>query len=311
VVIYNQSLSDFSSEMCLYALGAVCINLWHGVPWKKIGLDAVSERQRVQHAYTKYLLRLQRPDLYLATSDSFGVLLRHAYCTTQKGILKAGYPRNLIFYREERMRQAREKILGMLADQAGAPLDPDTKIITYMPTFRDRTQETFSFDSVAPDTRLRTILETHNAVIVQKAHAVNDLRRKDRDESTGQRLFRLNKVIPMELLAATDLLITDYSGCFFDFLLTDRPIIHYLYDYEYYVHQDRGVYYAKDDVICGDAVDTLDDLLEAMDENLKNPHRHSELRRQRRSEYMTYESENSCQIICEALQSRLHKKKAR
>ena len=58
-------------------------------------------------------------------------------------------------------------------------------------------------------------------------------------------------------LAAADMLITDYSSCFFDYLITNRPIIHYLYDYDYYVKEDRGVYYDVMDVVAGDTPKTF------------------------------------------------------
>ena len=51
-------------------------------------------------------------------------------------------------------------------------------------------------------------------------------------------------------MAASDILVTDYSSCFFDFLILDRPIIHFLYDYDYYKEKDRGLYYEKEGVIC-------------------------------------------------------------
>jgi CDP-glycerol glycerophosphotransferase (TagB/SpsB family) len=44
-----------------------------------------------------------------------------------------------------------------------------------------------------------------------------------------------------------EILITDYSGVYFDFLLLNRPIIFYPYDYGYYKNSNRGflLNYAK------------------------------------------------------------------
>src|SRR5699024_9656806 len=54
------------------------------------------------------------------------------------------------------------------------------------------------------------------------------------------------KVVPANidsnrLLGIVDLLITDYSSIFYDYLVTDKPIIHYLYDLETY-SKSRGLY---------------------------------------------------------------------
>ena len=45
-----------------------------------------------------------------------------------------------------------------------------------------------------------------------------------------------------EFLNSVDALITDYSSVFFDYSITRKPIILYMYDYEEYMH-DRGMYF--------------------------------------------------------------------
>ena len=77
-----------------------------------------------------------------------------------------------------------------------------------------------------------------------------------------------------ELLLASDLLITDYSSCYFDFLLLDRPIIHYAYDYQSYGSIDRGFYYDLENVSGGSIVKTEEKLLESLDKNLSEPDLH-------------------------------------
>ena len=46
----------------------------------------------------------------------------------------------------------------------------------------------------------------------------------------------------MNFLNSVDALITDYSSVFFDYSITRKPIILYMYDYEEYMH-DRGMYF--------------------------------------------------------------------
>jgi CDP-glycerol glycerophosphotransferase len=46
-----------------------------------------------------------------------------------------------------------------------------------------------------------------------------------------------------EILPFVDILITDYSSTFFDFILTRKPIIYYSYDLEDYLNNCRGMYY--------------------------------------------------------------------
>lgn len=306
VVIYNQSLQDFTDDMHMYCAGAVRINLMHGVPWKKIGIDAFSRQNKLRWLYANYILRLQRPTAYLAVADNFAGILKSAFLAKEDGLIKAGYPRNAIFYDAEAMKAARSKVEKALEALQGTSLSPDTKIITYMPTFRDQDREMFTFEQLEKEERFLQILQKHNAIIVQKMHFVDAQKNTSKEaKSVTGRVFRLNSIGAMELLAASDLLITDYSSCFFDYLLTDRPMIHYLYDYAYYEGQDRGLYYPRKQVVCGNVAENVTELLTAMESNLENPGMVSALRKERRAEYMTYESADSCKKIFEAICKRL------
>lgn len=307
VVLYNQSLEDFSAQMHMYCVGAVTVNMMHGVPWKKIGIDAFSRQSKLRWLYANYILRLQRPTAYLVLSERNAEIMKSAFLAREGGLIRAGYPRNTIFYDDSEMEAARSKTVSVLEKIKGEKLSPDTRIITYMPTFRDKDREMFSFEQLEQEERFQQLLEKYNAVIVQKMHFVDAQNGKGQAEGGvgSGRIFRLNDIPAMELLAATDLLITDYSSCFFDYLLTDRPIVHYLYDYAYYEGQDRGLYYCRQDVVCGSVAENVEELLTTMENNLEKPELAKELRRQRREEYLTYESADSCKIIFEEIQKRL------
>lgn len=302
VAVMNQGKVDFGKDMNLLCNGAVTVQLWHGAPWKKIGMDMIGPESFLRHCYREYIQKLNRADMHLALSDDFADILESAFLAKREGIILAGYPRNAIFYDVQRVRAAREKVISLLCREH--PVTDQTKIITYMPTFRDKTEEVFSFDKLSDDPRLKQILEEHDAVIVQKAHFVSYQRNKDANASCDARIFSLNDVSAQELLAATDLLITDYSSCFFDYLLLDRPIIHYIYDYDYYAGEDRGVYYKAEDIVCGDAPKTTDQLLDALEANLRAPGLRKELRKERRQKYITYESADSCEIIYQQVLAR-------
>jgi CDP-glycerol glycerophosphotransferase len=59
-----------------------------------------------------------------------------------------------------------------------------------------------------------------------------------------------------ELLAVTDLLVTDYSSVMFDFAVTRRPMVFFTYDYDDYVGATRGTYFELADVAPGPLVAT-------------------------------------------------------
>ena len=296
VVIMNQGWTDLNDEYINYFGGAVTINLWHGVPWKKIFMDSFKFKNKFKKFVAKTLNKILEPKYYLALSDEFGEILEKSVPTKKKNVILAGYPRNSLFYKNDIVKEKKEKIIHIVNEKFNKNFK-DIKIITYMPTFRDKTRETFSFNNIINNTELLEILKLNKAIVIEKAHFVN--RENEIFENKKDYVFNINDISAQELLAASDMLITDYSSCFFDYLVLDRPIVHYLYDYDYYVNDDRGVYYKKEDVVCGDVAFDEKQLINVIANNLKNPLNNKELRKLRRERFLQYESENACQQICD------------
>ena len=144
---------------------------------------------------------------------------------------------------------------------------------------------------------------------MQKAHFVSQNKDWKLDCTSSGRIIDGNNLVTQTLLAASDVLITDYSSCFFDFLLLDRPIIHYLYDYDYYANKDRGLYYSYDEVNCGDVIFDEEHLLLSIEEALEHPDKDANLRKERRGRFQTYESEDSCKIITDEIMRRIYDRK--
>ena len=276
VVIYVQGMSDITKTSILYYSGALVVNLWHGVPWKKIGADKEKSAKRRQLLYMRMQYSLYGSKYYLALSKDFFNILKKAYYCDDQNIIKAD-----------------------------VEYDDSVRFICYMPTFRDHVNDIFSFfKETNPD--LLDLLEQHHAVILEKSHFVTE-NRSDGMIDKGNRVYRINSdFIAQELLAASDLLITDYSSCFFDYLLLDRPIVHYLYDYHYYESDDRGLYYKKEDVVCGDVAENMEQLICSLRENLQHPEKDKALREKRRRFYMEYESSQACQQIYQFILGRLN-----
>lgn len=56
------------------------------------------------------------------------------------------------------------------------------------------------------------------------------------------------------LLKYAEILITDYSSCYIDYLLLNRPIIFYNFDYKNYIMNDREMYFEYSKVTPGEKV---------------------------------------------------------
>lgn len=294
----NQGATDLTDDSILPG-GPISVNFWHGIPWKKIGLDGICNVGFVKYAYYKLQNALLAADYFLSPSEDLSAILISSCGARRNRIIKEGYPRNSVFFDDSFSSMHRSKLIQYLNNKYRLDFNAleDIRIITYMPTFRDSTEDQFDFLKL-PSDFINNFLSEHNAILIQKSHFAS----KYVTDSVGtNRVFAESEYPAQELLCATDILITDYSSCFFDFLLLDRPIIHYLYDYEFYKNSDRGLYYAKEDVTCGKVAENLDDLFNGLVEYIRDSSVDHDLRLRRRKQFLPYEGPNSCANIYDFL----------
>ena len=89
-----------------------------------------------------------------------------------------------------------------------------------------------------------------NAVLIIKGHFIN---KEFEDSYKHDRIINLKNDIFLntnDLLVDADLLITDYSSVYFDFLLTNKPIIFFPFDLNQYTNH-RKLYFDYKEVIAG------------------------------------------------------------
>jgi len=303
VVVMNEGFADFSADGYDYFQGAYRVNLWHGVAWKKIGLDM--QKTKLKRFWKKVLMKFHPYSGMLANSDIMAKIQEQSFCVKPENMIKAGYPRNTIFFDDDTIAECRYEIYSLLQETFPFSLE-NIKIITYMPTFRDGTNNIFSFSKIADNEQLQKILEKHNAVIIERMHLVTEARDRFRNKKINNgRIIHVDKITSQRLLAATDLLITDYSSCFFDYLNLDRPVIHYLYDYKYYKGTDRGLYYSVDEVAGGACAYSFKELLNYIEMYLINPEQDSNLRKDRRQKFLQYDNPNACEDIYRTIMNRV------
>jgi CDP-glycerol glycerophosphotransferase len=73
------------------------------------------------------------------------------------------------------------------------------------------------------------------------------------------------------IFSKVDLLITDYSSIFFDFLLTDKPVLFYPYDQDDYLTKDRSMYDEYNTVTPGHKAYNFESLFEKLELFFKQP----------------------------------------
>lgn len=240
--------------------GALTVMLWHGVPLKYISWDAELRAlpwpvdAAVQSLFDCY-------DLVLATSESTLAPMVSAFHLPYDRYAPVGYPRT-------------DALLGSVPDaDAGrddAALDTvrdlDGDVVLYVPTFRDdpddRAAARLDESALA---RLDALCARRDAHFVMKPHPKETL---SVDLAAHDRLHRLPGDCDLySFLPLADVLVTDYSSVYLEYLLLDRPVVFYPYDLERY-RDRRGLYYDYDAVTPGPRADDFAALLSALDRTL-------------------------------------------
>lgn len=297
VVVVNQSIYDVISDGYYVPKRSLVVNLWHGVPWKKILYDNVKNTSIIDKFIIKFNRYFFAYDMFLVPSVSFEKIMLNQV-NKNVSLIKAGYPRNSIFYDKNVLQIIRRKVDNLFNSCKGK------KIILYMPTFRDDSDAFFDFQHMNDNRDFIQLMRKNNAILIQKKHFIKSKVKYD-DIKTEYVINVDNEISSQELLGVADILITDYSSCFFDFLIMNKPIIHFLYDYEYYCNCNRGLYYDINDVKCGECVDSVPKLISQINHYFEEPNTDCKLRVDRKKTYMSYDNENSCIQIYKAIADKI------
>ena len=104
----------------------------------------------------------------------------------------------------------------------------------------------------------------------------------------------------MDLLIIADVLITDYSSVFYDYLLTMRPIIFFADDLEKYT-EIRDFYYDYESFIPGPFVKTGNELIEILNNIEQWSQEYKDKRRIMRDKFNKYTDGRATERIIEIL----------
>jgi CDP-glycerol glycerophosphotransferase len=241
-VFYVKGLQDVDPR---YMNGIQIVNLWHGMPLKQIGADAMrfirkeTWWKRLKTAVRRVVVPYEFLEgVTMSTAPFFSPFLSSAFQLPPSKIWELGLPRNDHFFLPT---------IDPLIAQLDRTFQKPFKIL-YMPTHRDactRTGRPFDpFSEVGFDAAaLNEVLERNNMVFLYKGHfydAANHgaggngrLRTITDDDYDDQYTF----------IKDIDLLITDYSSIYFDFLLCRKPILLFPFDEEAYMAQSRPFYF--------------------------------------------------------------------
>ena len=221
------------------------IQLWHGVGMKYIGLMKMHEEVKNSFFRNGLILLykiiglIPKYDLFISTSEFYtNEVFAKSYRADK--FIEAGYPRNDILFMKPADIEA-EELYSLNADNdciktAHRYKDEGCKLILYAPTFRDSGGDPLS-DKAIDLQELNDFANGAQLIFIFKFHPDPFFAYSKQELSNV--LWYANNLDVYPLLPMIDLLVTDYSAIFMDYLLLKRPIIFFPYDYDKFINKDR------------------------------------------------------------------------
>lgn len=289
----------------------IIIEMWHGIPLK--GMYLMDKTLITSEKF--YGTIIHKSYNYIVSSSSFyNTIYNSCLGLDSKKYFISGFPRNdLLLSNNDKSKL--EKVLGTKIN--------NRKIVFYVPTFRvgyqnrlegiSKNDNIFGFDYF-DDNRFSKYLNDNNILFIIKLHPFeeNIFKNliKDKYSSncyllTTETLSEYNTDL-YELLSLGDMLITDYSSIYLDFILKDRPIIFVNPDIEIY-RQTRGFLLEPYDFWTpGPKVNNQIDLEIQIKENLSNINIYSEERKCIKNIFHCYDDVNACKRLWELINNTLN-----
>jgi CDP-glycerol glycerophosphotransferase len=234
--------------------GQTYLQTWHGTPLKRIGFDNPQWRSNPS-GHSEIARESARWDFLLSQNPFSTEIFRSAF-RYEGEILETGYPRNDVLNSPQR-----DELRARIRAQLGA-VEGQT-VVLYAPTWRDNLVDErgdLGFALQLDVGRLTAELGENHLLLVRTHHFIGaqlgGLGARARDVSAYPDI--------RDLYLAADVLITDYSSAMFDFAVTGRPIVFFVYDLVAYRDEVRGFYFDLEDVAPGPLCATTDEVIEVL-----------------------------------------------
>lgn len=240
----------------------VKVNLWHGMPLKKIG-KLIDTEFHVDMDYT------------ISTAPVFNEIIRDVFGASDNQVISVGQPRNDAFFSNVNFSFTEV-------------FNNDNKTIVWLPTYRKSSTSYIRQDgefvhgeigglSLEDMKKIDDYLGEKEINLAVKLHPMDALNNGDSVYSF-QRIVIMNndyfKKLSVEIndvLKSSSSLITDYSSVYFDYLLLNKPIGIMSLDEESY-NKSRGYVSAEvKDKFSGFQINSLESFLNFVDFTIENP----------------------------------------
>ncbi|MBU8790798.1 CDP-glycerol glycerophosphotransferase family protein [Oceanobacillus caeni] len=216
----------------------IIIDTWHGFPLKNMFYTDpyYFYKNSIEQFWSEV-------DFLTSYSNLYSNTINNSIKVDPEKYIITGSPRNDFLFNQDTSRKLLLELLGKE--------DNGQRFIFYMPTFRNEdvqnsnsSSNLFGFKDFNLDS-LENFLNVNNYELIVKLHPLYK-------KNLSGNLFSYSRISMYpehtaykettdlyEVLSATDILITDYSSIYFDYLLLDKPIVFATPDLEQY-QEERG-----------------------------------------------------------------------
>jgi CDP-glycerol glycerophosphotransferase (TagB/SpsB family) len=293
-------ISSGIRDINLFTTGRMkIVQLWHGIPLKKIMYDDTLSFKRPNKLLLFLFPFLKRGldcshSLLIATSEEVQKRISSAFRVSSENVKVTGYPRNDSFFQnfiEE--TELTEKLLYFKSK--------GKRLAIYMPTHRKEGEIDISRFLFSNIEFIDKELEKLDCILLVKLHYYHA------HESLRLRKKKFSNIIILDnnsinqdvytILKLMDVLVTDYSSVYFDYLLLDRPIIFAPFDLEDYLKKDREFYYDYDKVTPGPKARNWDEVLIYLKEAIEDPEKYRKEREKIKNIFHKYQDGNSSERV--------------
>ncbi len=266
------------------------IQLWHGLPVKKVGF--LNNKNRILKYSALYT--------YVVAPSEYGwQIMKECFNYLEQQKLILGSPRNDHLFIDDNIRVSIEKVYSK-------------NYILWMPTFRNnyfsssRAKKMFPLVDENNIAELDDLLSNTNYKLVIKLHSLNQKYKwfnydyKNIIFVTNDDLYK-NGILPYNLIGCSSALITDYSSVAIDYLYLKKPILFTIDDIEEFSDK-RGLLRTYD--LINKAGNSISNIQELVDEicNLELlKSEYGEIQEIISKEFNRFQDDKNCERICELM----------
>lgn len=203
------------------------IQMWHGPgAFKKVALDLPNHHIRENYTHRQY-------DAFITSAPSIYPYIESGFHISKDKIKPLGYPRSdLLINNQEKLEKEFDENFPDLINK---------NIIAYLPTYRRYEGDVLDYDYEIDWKNFDEFLSKNDIYCIVKRHPLqinNNLRIVP---DCCKNIVDVGDFSYFPIIIKSNLLVTDYSSVFFDYLLLDKPMIFYCPDAEEYL-QKNGFY---------------------------------------------------------------------